>query len=347
MGQLNARYLSEYALSTVRPPDADQSKRSFRTNTLSVGISGEVDSASTSRIFHYIKAIVRPMSNNFLLTNRVGVLATKHHKEKVMTPLLQKELGIKVIVPQDFDTDAFGTFTREIKRPGDQLEAARLKAKEALNQTGETLAFASEGTFGPHPYFPFVAWNREIVVLVDTLNELELVGEVVSSETNYKHQTIKTLEEALSFANQVGFPEHGLVVMLEPHSQDHQEIIKGIVTEQQLTESVEWILAQSPNGKAHIETDMRALYNPTRMRVIEQATLDLIRKINQVCPKCSYPGFDVTARKEGLPCEWCSFPTTMTLMAIYQCQQCGFSQDVLFPDGVEKAEPAQCMYCNP
>jgi hypothetical protein len=270
-----------------------------------------------------------------------------HYKEKVMAPLLEKELGIKIIVPQNFDTDAFGTFTREIKRLGNQLEAARLKAKEALTRTGETLAFASEGAFGPHPYLPFLSCNREIVVLIDTLNELELVGEVLSSETNYNHRTIKTVEEAFDFANQVGFPEHGLVVMLEPHPQAQQEIIKGIVTEQQLTESVEWVLAQSSNRKAHIETDMRALYNPTRMRIIEQATLDLIRKINQVCPNCSYPGFDVTERKEGLPCEWCTFPTTLTLVAISHCQKCGFSQEVLFPDGVEKADPAQCMYCNP
>jgi hypothetical protein len=268
-----------------------------------------------------------------------------HHKEKVMTPLLEEKLGIKIVVPENFNTDAFGTFTREIKRTGDQLEAARRKAKEALALTHQTLAFASEGTFGPHPVIPYISCNREIVVLIDTLNELEIVGQEFSTVTNFNHKTIKTVGEAFEFAQKVGFPEHGLVVMSDSESKN--EIIKGIVSEKQLTEAVELVLSKSLNHQAHIETDMRALYNPTRMKAIEKATLDLIRKIQQVCPQCSCPGFDVTERKTGLPCAWCNFPTTMTLVAVYQCKKCDFVQEVLFPDKVEKADPAHCIYCNP
>jgi hypothetical protein len=73
------------------------------------------------------------MTKHSLFCDRVGVLATMHQKERVIAPLLERELGIKVVVPQNFDTDAFGTFTREIKRPGDQLQAARLKAQKAWN----------------------------------------------------------------------------------------------------------------------------------------------------------------------------------------------------------------------
>jgi len=36
---------------------------------------------------------------------RKMVLATKHEKEKVMVPILERELGVKIIVPTDFDTD--------------------------------------------------------------------------------------------------------------------------------------------------------------------------------------------------------------------------------------------------
>jgi len=67
------------------------------------------------------------MKQHPLFVNRVAVLATMHHKEKVIAPIIEQELGIKVIVPQDFDTDRFGTFTREVKRTGNQIEAARLK----------------------------------------------------------------------------------------------------------------------------------------------------------------------------------------------------------------------------
>jgi hypothetical protein len=287
------------------------------------------------------------MHHHFSFNNRVGVVATMHHKEKVMAPILEKELGINVVVPDNFNTDAFGTFTREIKRTGDQLEAARRKAKEALAVTQESLAFASEGTFAPHPGLPYISCNREIVVLIDTLNDLEVVGQEFSTITNFNHKSIATIEEALVFAEKVGFPEHGLVVMDGADSEGDRQIIKGIIRENQLIEAVELILHQSSSKKAHIETDMRALYNPTRMKNIEKATRDLIRKLKQVCPKCSYPGFDITQRKPGLPCGWCNSPTTMTLVAVSQCQKCGFSQEVLFPDKLQKADPLHCMYCNP
>lgn len=285
------------------------------------------------------------MKQNSWFANRVGVLATMHQKERVIAPLLERELGMQVIVPQDFNTDLFGTFTREIKRTGDQVEAARLKAEKAISVMGGSLAIASEGTFAPHPLVPYLSCNREIVILLDKENELEIIGQEFSTETNYNHRSITTIEEAYEFSRQAGFPEHGLIVMLDSSSTD--EIIKGITTEEQLTDAVKQTLAKSKNGKIHIETDMRALYNPTRMKTIEKATQDLIRKINQVCPKCSCPGFAVIERKKGLPCAVCHFPTELTLATIYSCQKCNFRQEQLFPDGVESVDPAQCMYCNP
>ena len=287
------------------------------------------------------------MNKPSLFAKRLGVLATMHHKEKVIAPLLEQELGIQVVVPQNFNTDAFGTFTREIKRLGDQLEAARLKAEQSLVVTGETLAFASEGTFGPYPGFPYIPCNKEIVILLDKENGLEVVGQEFSTETNYSHKIVATLEQAYQFAKEVGFPEHGLVVMVDPLSGADSEIIKGITTEKQLFKAVELALNKSANGTVHIETDMRALYNPTRMKNIEKATLDLIRKLNQLCPNCSWPGFEVVARKKGLPCGFCNLPTKLTLSVTYQCRKCDFMQEALFPDNLEKADPAQCIYCNP
>jgi hypothetical protein len=282
------------------------------------------------------------MSNSFF-TKRMGILATMHQKEKVIAPLLEQELGIKVIVPTNFDTDIFGTFTREIKRQGTQIEAARLKAEKALQLTHQTLAFASEGTFGPHPVLSYLPCNREIVLLLDKKNNLEIIGEEFSTETNYSHEIIKTLEDAYSFATKIGFPEHGLIVRIDNSA---PEIIKDITTEKQLFEAIESALTRSPNG-IQIETDMRAMYNPTRMKNIAKATRNLIKKIQQLCPNCDYPGFDVTEHKKGLPCSLCNFPTALILAEIYQCKNCNFRQEVLFPNSVEKADPAQCMYCNP
>lgn len=281
------------------------------------------------------------MSDSFF-AGRVGVIATMHHKEKVIAPLIEQELSIKVTVPANFNTDTFGTFTREIKRSGTQIEAVKLKAAKALQLTNETLAFASEGTFGPHPNLAYLPCNREIVLLLDQVNNLEIIGQELSTETNYSHKIINSVEQAFSFASKVGFPEHGLIIRKDTSV---PEIIKGITTEKDLIEAVESALKS--HNSIQIETDMRAMYNPTRMKNIEKATSDLIKKCQQLCPKCSYPGFDVTEYKKGLPCAICHLPTSLTLAEIYQCKHCDFRQEVLFPNNVELADPAKCMYCNP
>jgi hypothetical protein len=293
---------------------------------------------------------------------RTAVLATMHGKEAVIAPLLEQQLGVQVVVPSDFDTDRFGTFTRDIDRPGDQRTAARLKAQTALALTGETLAIASEGTFAPHPAFPSIPCNREIVLLLDSESELELVGQTLSTETNYSHQQISSLAEAQNFAAKVGFPTHGLVVIANPDlfelpargrfelpargrpSIESAQIIKGIVTETQLQDALAWAFAQAPI--AQIETDMRALYNPTRMKTIAQATENLIEIILQTCPQCGCPGFQISEQKLGLRCGLCGSPTDLIRAVIYQCQKCECRQETLFPNG-ENADPTYCPYCNP
>ncbi len=282
-----------------------------------------------------------------LLLNRVAVLATMHQKERVMAPILERELGIKILVPVDLDTDSFGTFTREVKRLGTQIEAVRLKAEKALEIAGETLAFASEGTFGPHPAMPYLPANREIVILLDIANNLELIGEYLSVETNYSHQLVSSVEEAQVFANKVGFPAHALVVIVGDSATNNGEIIKGIVTEKQLFEAVSAGIHQSSSGKVHIETDMRAMYNPTRMKNIENATLDLVKKFHHFCPECAWPGFGVVTSKIGLPCGLCHLPTHLVRSQIYKCQNCSYTKEKLFPNGREAADPSQCEYCNP
>ncbi|MBD2298966.1 DUF6671 family protein [Nostoc sp. FACHB-190] len=282
-----------------------------------------------------------------LFSNRVGIIATMHHKEKVIAPLLEQELNLKTIVPSNFNTDDFGTFTREIKRPGTQIAAAKLKAETALKLTGETIAIASEGSFVPHPMVPYIYSNREVVLLLDKENELEIIGEEFSIETNFNHQTVASLQEAEHFAQKIGFPEHGLVVSWEDKANNCREIVKGIITAAKLQETITIALNNSVNSQVNLETDMRALYNPTRMNNIEKATLNLLTKIKSLCPQCSAPGFAITEKIAGLPCEMCSMPTSLTLSVIYQCQKCGFKQEKLFPHGQEFADPAQCMYCNP
>ncbi len=288
-----------------------------------------------------------PQAGDRRLSDCVIVLATMHAKEQAIAPILTRELGVEVVVPPDFNTDQFGTFTRDVNRPGDQLVTARAKAQQAMDLLGKTVGIASEGSFGPHPSFPWVAANRELVVLLDRQQGLELVGDVLVTETNYRHTQVRTMAEALEFANRVQFPDHGLVVMPTATTSDPEQIIKGIKTEAQLAAAIAQLLPHSPTGSVHVETDMRAMMNPTRMAAIAKATQDLVRKLRQSCPQCNYPGFDVVQRQPGLRCAQCNLPTPLIRVAIYGCQQCGHQQESPFPDGQTVADPVHCSYCNP
>jgi hypothetical protein len=279
-----------------------------------------------------------------LFAGRVAVLATMHRKEQAIAPILEASLGVKLAVPSAFDTDAFGTFTGDVKRPADQLATARMKATAALQHTGETLAIASEGSFGPHPQLPFLPCDRELVLLLDHQHQLEIVGEVLSTDTNYRSQTIYSSEEALAFAESVGFPSHGVVVKA---AAANLVLAKGITAADDLIATVEQALDKSHRREARIETDMRALYNPTRMAVIAQATEDLVRAIAQSCPACNCPGFSQIRQFPGLPCGLCGTPTLLTLTVLYRCQRCQFEQRGPGDQGLSAADPSHCPACNP
>ena len=64
------------------------------------------------------------MSKNIFKGRKI-VIATMHGKERVIEPLIRQVLDVDVVVPQHFNTDRFGTFSRDVKRKGTQLETAR------------------------------------------------------------------------------------------------------------------------------------------------------------------------------------------------------------------------------
>lgn len=284
--------------------------------------------------------------HNVQLSDQVVVLGTMHGKEQVIGPILTQELGVEVIVPIDFNTDQWGTFTREMDRWADQRTTARVKAKQAMEILHRLVGVASEGSFGPHPTFPWLAVNRELVVLVDAKLGLEVVGEVVTTKTNYRQTQVSHITEALEFARQVGFPSHGLVVMASETIPTHPLIFKGILTEVQLKTAMEQVLAHYPHSRVQLETDMRAMMNPTRMEAIAQATHEVVRKLCQTCPLCNYPGFERVEQQSGLNCGQCNQPTPLIRLDIYQCQHCGHRHNHLFPQG-KLADPMYCSYCNP
>lgn len=271
------------------------------------------------------------------------VIATKHGKERVIAPIVEKELGVKCFVSLDLDTDLLGTFTGEIERKDDPISSARNKCFMAMELTNCDIAIASEGSFGPHPSLFFIPADDEIIVLIDKKNGLEIIVRELNTETNFNGSDIKTEEELLAFAANANFPSHGLI--LRKSKDEYGDIVKGINSVEQLSKV--FIELMNDFGTAFVETDMRAMYNPTRMKIIESATQKLIKKINTLCPICNMPGFGITDAKEGLPCEICNFPTRSTLSYLYTCQKCNYTKEEKYPKGKKIEDPMYCNYCNP
>lgn len=99
------------------------------------------------------------------------------------------------------------------------------------------------------------------------------------------------------------------------------------------------------NGRAFLETDMRAHANPTRMENIRAAAEDLTRKVSSPCPACGAPGFWIIERAPGLLCEDCGAPTRQARSENLRCAKCAHQVAVARP---EAAVPSQrCDYCNP
>lgn len=279
-----------------------------------------------------------------MFSNRSLVIATKHGKERVISPLLKEQLGVLPFTTDLVDTDALGTFTGEIERVLSPIEAARQKCVLALEKTGCDLAIASEGSFGAHPIYGFIPANEEILLFADLKNNIEIIQTHLNSRTNFNSRVISTLVELLEFANQVKFPSHALILK-KMLSDQKPYFIKGIKEQKQLIEAFESLRDDSVEIIA--ETDMRAMNNPTRMSVIAECAEKLVRRVKSTCPKCNFPGFGVTSSESGLPCERCSLPTRSILKTISTCKKCSFTHYETCPHGKMREEPTFCDFCNP
>lgn len=278
-----------------------------------------------------------------MFAGRNLVIATKHKKEKVIAPILEKELDVKCEIPKNFDSDIFGTFSGEIDRLMNPIETGRMKCLKAIELTGCDLAIASEGSFGPHPTIGIVNADDEILVLIDKKNNLEFISRELSTQTNFNGNEIKSYAELKNFTKLVKFPSHGVILRKSKDAMD--DIYKGITNKKDLKKTFDILMDKYTS--LYAETDMRALYNPSRMAVIEKTTKKLIEKIKTVCPKCSTPGFAITDSKPGLKCENCKLPTRSTLLHILTCQSCGFNQEKMYPNNRFSEDPMYCDICNP
>jgi len=278
-----------------------------------------------------------------IFANRLLFIATLHQKDRVIAPLMKKELSIVSQVAA-IDTNQFGTFSGTVPRKKSPLESARLKCLE-VKKTFPTadLVLASEGSFGPHPFIPFVAGNEELILLKDFTNSHEWVVKELSTDTNFAAEAIESIEKGINFASKIGFPEHGLTIKKTAESVEvlHQEITDW--------EELNTVLNRMFAEYNHLwmETDMRAHRNPTRMGVIKNAAIKLIRQLQSTCPSCDFPGFKVVDAIRGLPCQLCNQPTSAPLAHLYKCEYCAHESQMMHPNNKTHQDPMYCDFCNP
>ena len=160
---------------------------------------------------------------------------------------------------------------------------------------------------------------------------------------SYETEQLRSRCGLLEFAETVKCPSHGLI--LRKSKIDHSDIIKGITKLQDLKKAFH--LLYKKFNEVYVETDMRAMYNPSRMTVIENATKKLVAKVNSCCPQCNMPGFGVADSKKGLECGQCGSATNSTLSYIYICQHCQYIKEVMYPHKKTTENPMYCDYCNP
>lgn len=278
-----------------------------------------------------------------MFEGRKLIIATMHHKENVIAPILEKALGVNCFIDQTFDTDLLGTFSGEVERKLDPIATAKEKCLRAMKTNNCELGIASEGSFGAHPTLFFIPADDEFLVFIDIKNKIEIVIRELSTSTNFNGKEIESEEDLINFAETIGFPEHGLI--LRKSRDENEEIHKGIRNFETLKNVFEKL--KSTNNSVYVETDMRAMHNPLRMKVIEKASYQLVKKIQSTCPECKMPGFGITASKSGLKCKLCGAPTHSILSFFHTCQHCQFTKEEMYPHQKTTEEPMHCDYCNP
>lgn len=270
-------------------------------------------------------------------------MPTRHGKVPLIAPILEPATGCTLVHIEQVDTDQFGSFTRDIARPGSQLDAARAKAQAGLQASGLPLALASEGAFVQDPFTGLMPWNVELIVLIDPRHGSEIVG-IAQGPARCGQGWAKDSLALLQLAVELGFPEHQLCVRPD-HSEDPR-VHKGLASEAALLSAFATALAQSSQGQVFVESDLRAHCNPTRQAMIRRAAEDLRHKMLSCCPACGRPGYAVTRHRPGRLCRACGAATALTLARIWSCGHCQHSEERVELGDVW-ASPSHCHRCNP
>ena len=242
----------------------------------------------------------------------------------------------------DVDTDALGTFSGEIERVGTMFEVAVAKARLGMAASGRSIGLASEGSIAPPPDLPWLIRDLELVVFVDDTRNLA-IGEVASSfDIVTVSDVVSPIDDLHALVTRADFPRHALIV--RPSVRDDGFVVKGIRSWEELKRSIAAAGVRSVDGRAHVETDLRAHMCPSRRPTIAEAARKLARRMATVCPRCESPGWGTIRFEAGATCADCGAETSVIRHDVRGCSSCIHEERTEIRATVD---PSRCAWCNP
>lgn len=97
-------------------------------------------------------------------------------------------------------------------------KTCRRKAEAGMDHTGLDLGLASEGSFGPHPAFPWLAAGSEWLTFIDRRAGLLIEEHLSDPRTNFDQRLVGPADDIEDWLMRVGFPSHALIA--RPHGAD-------------------------------------------------------------------------------------------------------------------------------
>lgn len=259
-------------------------------------------------------------------------VGTMHGKDAAFAPAFARWLDAGVRPSADLDTDALGTFTRDVPRAISPEDAAITKARAASSELGTPLGLATEASYAPAfgGFGPVV--HEELAVFVDVNRGIHVTHGVRTFADVAPARTVTDEGEAGQYLERIGFPHQAVVARSEG------ALRKGIQDAAVVRDLVR-------RGPVVLEPDLRAHLNPERRRTLRRLSWMLAARLRTPCSVCGCPGFGLVDAERGVPCAACGEPTAQVCADVHGCAACGERE--VHARAVSVADPATCGWCNP
>ena len=261
-------------------------------------------------------------------------------------------LGARLVVPDDLDTDQFGTFCGEVVRTGSALDAARAKARLGMGTAGLRYGLASEASYRSLPGLGLPG-HEELLLFVDDVRGIEVLeshraavpfmtGCPVSAAADLPASVIEALPgQALIVRPSAGGDRSGG----DRGGGGLGRGIKGINDIHVLHTAVAAVAGAAADGLALVDPELRAHHNPGRRQVLTGLARRLAHRLATPCPSCGSRGYGRVGIVSGLPCRTCSAPTELPMHEEHACAACPHRSTAHRPQ--RWADAGHCPVCNP